>query len=416
ASAVAPVAVILINLGRFSLINSIYGFPSGDAVLRVMANRLITLIGLAECVFRSGSNEFAVVLAMPQSDHGEELIRRILTAISEPFEIRGISLQLPCAIGVAFAPGHGASADELLANAESALVQARGDEISASKVYSEELRTGTRTRLQLESRLRRAIENEELSLAYQPIIRVSDGFLVGFEALLRWTDAKLGVIPPATFIPIAERSGLIEPLGRWVLEIACSQAAEWGMEFDAPVQISVNLSPRQILDLGLPEQVERILENARLPAACLVLEITESLAMQNLDITVDLLNRLRQPGINIALDDFGTGYSSLSYLTRLPIYAIKLDREFIRHLGSSEQVAKTTKMIIQLAPTLGLMVVGEGVETVQQYALLREYGCDLIQGYLFSKPVAPDKARVLLRNRRYFPVPGESAVLDGVSA
>ncbi len=409
ASAAAPLALVLIHLGRFPLINSIYGFARGDAVLRIVTKRLLALVDSVECLFRNGSNEFAVVMPLAESDSEEALAKRLMSVLSEAFEIHGMSLRLPCSMGMAVAPGHGTSADDLLANAESALVQAREDKASGHRVYSENLRTGTATKLRLESRLRKAVENGKLTLVYQPIVRVADRYLHGFEALVRWTDPEFGSVPPAAFIPVAEQSGLIEPLGRWVLEKACAQAAEWSREFGKPVQMSINLSPSQVLDLGLVDEVRRVLDQTGLPPECLVLEITESLAMQSLDVAVDLLNRLKQPGINIALDDFGTGYSSFNYLTRLPIYAIKLDREFIRNLGSDPRVTKITGMMIQLAQTLGLQVVGEGVETLQQYELLRDYDCDLVQGYLFSKPVPAEQARILLRESRIFPHPDSQA-------
>ncbi len=409
ASAAAPLALVLIHLGRFPLINSIYGFARGDAVLRIVTKRLLALVDSVECLFRNGSNEFAVVMPLAESDSEEALAKRLMSVLSEAFEIHGMSLRLPCTMGLAVAPGHGTSADDLLANAESALVQAREDKASGHRVYSENLRTGTATKLRLESRLRKAVENGKLTLVYQPIVRVADRYLHGFEALVRWTDPEFGSVPPAAFIPVAEQSGLIEPLGRWVLEKACAQAAEWSREFGKPVQMSINLSPSQVLDLGLVDEVRRVLDQTGLPPECLVLEITESLAMQSLDVAVDLLNRLKQPGINIALDDFGTGYSSFNYLTRLPIYAIKLDREFIRNLGSDPRVTKITGMMIQLAQTLGLQVVGEGVETLQQYELLRDYDCDLVQGYLFSKPVPAEQARILLRESRIFPHPDSQA-------
>ena len=405
ASAAAPLVLVLIHLGRFPLINSIYGFARGDAVLRIVTKRLLALVDSVECLFRNGSNEFAVVMPLAESDSEEALAKRLMSVLSEAFEIHGMSLRLPCSMGMAVAPGHGTSADDLLANAESALVQAREDKASGHRVYSENLRTGTATKLRLESRLRKAVENGKLTLVYQPIVRVADRYLHGFEALVRWTDPEFGSVPPAAFIPVAEQSGLIEPLGRWVLEKACAQAAEWSREFGKPVQMSINLSPSQVLDLGLVDEVRRVLDQTGLPPECLVLEITESLAMQSLDVAVDLLNRLKQPGINIALDDFGTGYSSFNYLTRLPIYAIKLDREFIRNLGSDPRVTKITGMMIQLAQTLGLQVVGEGVETLQQYELLRDYDCDLVQGYLFSKPVPAEQARILLQESRIFPYP-----------
>ena len=409
ASAAAPLVLVLIHLGRFPLINSIYGFARGDAVLRIVTKRLLALVDSVECLFRNGSNEFAVVMPLAESDSEEALAKRLMSVLSEAFEIHGMSLRLPCSMGMAVAPGHGTSADDLLANAESALVQAREDKASGHRVYSENLRTGTATKLRLESRLRKAVENGKLTLVYQPIVRVADRYLHGFEALVRWTDPEFGSVPPATFIPVAEQSGLIEPLGRWVLEKACAQAAEWSREFGKPVQMSINLSPSQVLDLGLVDEVRRVLDQTGLPPECLVLEITESLAMQSLDVAVDLLNRLKQPGINIALDDFGTGYSSFNYLTRLPIYAIKLDREFIRNLGSDPRVTKITGMMIQLAQTLGLQVVGEGVETLQQYELLRDYDCDLVQGYLFSKPVPAEQARILLQESRIFPHPDSQA-------
>ncbi len=410
ASAAAPLVLVLIHLGRFPLINSIYGFARGDAVLRIVTKRLLALVDSVECLFRNGSNEFAVVMPLAESDSEEALAKRLMSVLSEAFEIHGMSLRLPCSMGLAVAPEHGTSADDLLANAESALVQAREDKVSGHRVYSENLRTGTATKLRLESRLRKAVENGKLTLVYQPIVRVADRYLHGFEALVRWTDPEFGSVPPATFIPVAEQSGLIEPLGRWVLEKACAQAAEWSREFGKPVQMSINLSPSQVLDLGLVDEVRRVLDQTGLPPECLVLEITESLAMQSLDVAVDLLNRLKQPGINIALDDFGTGYSSFNYLTRLPIYAIKLDREFIRNLGSDPRVTKITGMMIQLAQTLGLQVVGEGVETLQQYELLRDYDCDLVQGYLFSKPVPAEQARILLRESRIFPHPDSHPV------
>ncbi len=409
ASAAAPLVLVLIHLGRFPLINSIYGFARGDAVLRIVTKRLLALVDSVECLFRNGSNEFAVVMPLAESDSEEALAKRLMSVLSEAFEIHGMSLRLPCSMGMAVAPGHGTSADDLLANAESALVQAREDKASGHRVYSENLRTGTATKLRLESRLRKAVENGKLTLVYQPIVRVADRYLHGFEALVRWTDPEFGSVPPAAFIPVAEQSGLIEPLGRWVLEKACAQAAEWSREFGKPVQMSINLSPSQVLDLGLVDEVRRVLDQTGLPPECLVLEITESLAMQSLDVAVDLLNRLKQPGINIALDDFGTGYSSFNYLTRLPIYAIKLDREFIRNLGSDPRVTKITGMMIQLAQTLGLQVVGEGVETLQQYELLRDYDCDLVQGYLFSKPVPAEQARILLQESRIFPHPDSQA-------
>ena len=396
----ASIAVILLDLDRFKVVNETLGHVAGDRLLMAVGQRLVASLRPGDTVARFGGDEYALVLD-PVADAAEahRIAERITHELGEPFPLNGRDWFLTASIGIALAtPGRG-SPDDLLREAEIAMVRAKGDAGQRHFLFEPSMSDQTLERLDLENDLRRALDREELRVHYQPIVSLVSGAVAGLEALVRWQHPTRGLVPPLAFIPMAEETGLIVPLGRWVLDAACRQAAIWNATGAAkgtpPLFVSVNLSARQFTQSDLVEDVRQTLAHSGLEADALELEITESVLMDQSEAGIRALRDLRGLGVRLVLDDFGTGYSSLSYLKHLPLDTIKIDRTFVA--GIEETADRSiVEAVIALAHGLGIGVVAEGIETEEQADRLRELGCDLGQGYLFSRPVPAEQTAVLL--------------------
>ena len=402
-------AVLHIDLDRFSQINDALGHRVGDAVLKAVAERLEKSVRISDLLgasamqaessplSRVGGDEFLLFLAEIHSiDRAALIARRILSDISEPFCIDGQDLFLTSSIGIAFFPGDGEDAEMLAGNAAVALSNAKQRGGNDYQFYSRSLNAESLERLSLENQLREAPERDELILYYQPKIDLRTRQIIGAEALMRWQHPQLGFLLPERFIPIAEETGLIESLGEWALRAACRQSSAWQADGARPVPISVNVSSKQLRSGNLAETIRGALRASGLEAKHLVLEVTESLLIENPQATLAMLREIREMGLEITVDDFGTGYSSLSYLKSLPLDELKIDGSFVSGVpGDADDVAIVTA-IIGMAHSLGLRVVAEGVETEEQRAFLEEQGCEQYQGSLGSMPVAPDQWTALL--------------------
>jgi diguanylate cyclase (GGDEF)-like protein len=383
------IAVLLIDLVRFDDINDALGHHTGDQLLQQLADRLRG-VGLAEeTVARYGGDEFAVLL--PEEDLAA--VRRrawhFIRAVQKPFHVDGLSLEVEPAAGIALFPDHGRNVDELLQRADMAMYAARRSKAGAV-VYRPDHDFTCLRHHALTGDLRRAIEQGDLALHYQPKLNARSGHLVGVEALARWQHPEFGFIRPDEFITLAEQTGLIFPLTRWVLEAATIQCAQWlreGFEFG----VSVNVSARILLEREFPRLLERLLVATAVPPRYLTLEITESAVMEDPDKALEALIELYALGVGLSIDDFGTGYSSLGYLKKLPASELKIDKSFVLEMDRNRDDATIVKSIIDLAHNLGVNVVAEGVETDEVWEQLRELGCDVGQGYLFSRPIPPEQ-------------------------
>ena len=394
------IAVILLDLDRFKVINETLGHAAGDRLLVAVGQRLLNSLRPGDTVARFGGDEFALVLdPVADADEAHRIAERIGAELHAPFPLNGREWFLSASLGIALAqPGRG-TPDELLREAEIAMVRSKGDTARRQFIFEPSMSDQTLDRLDLENDLRRALERHELRLHYQPIVSLGSGRVVGFEALVRWQHPRRGLVPPLAFIPLAEETGLIVPLGRWVLEEACTQAERWNRDRpvdNAPLFVSVNLSARQFTKGDLLEDVGLTLQRTALEADALELEITESVLMDQSEAGVRTLRDLRGLGVRLVLDDFGTGYSSLSYLKHLPLDTIKIDRSFVAGIeGAADR--SIVDAVIALAHGLGIAVVAEGIETEAQHDRLRDLGCDYGQGYLFSRPVPAERTSALLR-------------------
>jgi len=386
--------VWLLTVDRFRLFVESFGRKTVDDVLREAAKRLSAgLDGLDESaaqLFRLDGAHFALLEYGPTL-RDDALIEAIQAAIATPIVVEGRELLLTLSIGGATSPDDGTDADTLYRRADRALQSVRKSGGSDHLRYHSDLEAQLIETLELETALRRALERDELALVYQPQVATASGKLIGFEALLRWRHPERGMVSPAVFIPLAEETGLIIDIGEWVLREACRQARAW---FDRGLRrfvVGVNISARQFGGSDLPALVRGVLAETGLAAGCLDLEITESVAMHNVDQTIATLRALKDIGVRLSIDDFGTGYSSLAYLKRFPVDRLKVDQSFVRHIATDAEGAAITKAVIALARSLGLEAIAEGVETEQQRAMLEAYGCHEIQGYLISRPVPPDE-------------------------
>jgi len=378
-----PVAVLCIDLDGFKAVNDVYGHPAGDALLIAAAQRLRSAVRGHELVARLGGDEFAVVQAGGrQPDHAGLLAGRILEALAEPFAIGVETVRISGSVGVALFPDDAADPQSLVKNADMALYRAKAEGRGTARFYEAAMDEALRRRRQLESDLRKAIGRGELSVHYQPLADLGSGSIIGFEALLRWRHPLLGDIGPATFIPLAEESGLILKLGDWVLREACNEAARW----TPALKLSVNLSPAQFSQGDLAAEVEKVLADTGLDPARLELEVTEGLLIKDAEKAIAVLERLKALGVQISMDDFGTGYSSLSYFRMFPFDKVKIDQSFIHDMIDNPQARAIIRSVIGLGQGLGMPVVAEGVETAEQLDALRAEGCDQVQGYLISRP------------------------------
>ena len=398
-------AVILLDLDRFRFVNDTLGPPSGDRILVEVARRLNLQVRDGDTVGRRSGNEFGFVMA--NLGHERDVIalaKRMLDAIAEPFEINGQSLVVTASIGICVSPRNGTQPDALLKSADAALVRAKAAGRNTFRFYSPEMDADAERRLALEVALREALEKQELSVYYQPQISLDSGGLIGMEALMRWNNPKFGSVSPVEFIPIAEETGLILPLGEWVLREACKQTRRWLDLGLVTLRVAVNLSARQFRQANLPGRVGDILAETRLPPSALELEITESAFMDNIDEAIAQCRALKSLGCKLSLDDFGTGYSSLAYVSRFPFDKIKIDQGFVRDIIENPVNAAIATATIVMARSLNLTVLAEGVETAAQASFLRSRRCDAIQGYLFSPPLPAEAFEQLLVGNKRLPL------------
>ncbi len=382
-------AILFLDLDHFKLVNDSLGHHVGDELLAAAAPRLKHALRGSDTVARFGGDEFGILLEDIASERDAiETAERIAATFARPFVLSGSEHFVTTSIGIALATG-GERADELIRDADAAMYRAKDRGRARYEVFDEGMRGRAIERLRMENDLRRALERDQLRLEYQPVVSLLNFSIIGVEALLRWRHPDRGEIPPSEFIPIAEENGLIEPIGRWVLENACRQAAQWyaARPDSAPIAMSVNLSAVQVARRTLPEVVRAALSSTGLDPACLSLEITETVMVRDADGLADILQALKALGVRLVLDDFGTGYSSLSYLTRLPLDVLKVDRSFVDGLGNEPRDTAITETIIAMSRALSLDVVAEGVETSEQVNELSRLGCTAAQGFHFSRAV-----------------------------
>jgi diguanylate cyclase (GGDEF)-like protein/PAS domain S-box-containing protein len=401
ASSERRIAVAFVDLDRFKFINDSLGHHLGDELLKLVAARLKSCVRDCDTIARLGGDEFVLLI---NGHHGPDSVRKLLeeirAAVSQPWLTDQVEFLVSCSMGVALHPEDGEEALTLLKHADSAMYRAKESGRNNFQFFTRELNALMTERLELETYLRRALERQQFVLRYQPRINLATGRMVGSEALLRWRIPQRGTIPPRRFISLAEDTGLIVPIGKWVLQTACAQNKAWQDAGLPPMVVSVNVSPRQFRHESLVQTVAEALQSTGLPARYLELEVTESMVMHDAPQLVAMLDELKELGVQIAVDDFGTGYSSLSYLKRFPVDRLKVDRSFVEHMTTEADDATIVRAIIALGHNLGLKVVAEGVETAQQARALRAYQCEEAQGFLFSRPIsARDIPRLLTRSK-----------------
>ncbi len=385
-------AVLFIDLDRFKVINDSLGHPAGDQLLVEIARRLESCLRTTDTVARLGGDEFAILLDGTEGAYNPTVVaERIQETLSLPFDLGGHEVYTSASIGIAFSITGYDSPDDILRDSDTAMYRAKANGKARHEVFDREMHTRAVERLKLENDLRRAVERKEFEVHYQPVMDMTDGRVTGFEALARWRHPTNGLVSPADFIPLAEETGLIIPLGLQILRQACRQARQWQQLFPAEpsLTVSVNLSAKQFQQADLVEQVGQILQETGLNADSMFLEVTESTVMENAVEAEKLLEGLNDLGVRLALDDFGTGYSSLSYLHRFPFDALKIDRSFVSRMGDDPESTKIVKTIMTLASELGIGVTAEGVENERQQNQLIALGCRYAQGYLYSKPLYP---------------------------
>ena len=391
------VALLFMDLDGFKFINDSYGHAFGDALLCTIAARLEVVVRESDTTARLGGDEFVILLpGMARSEDAAQVASKVLDAFKVPFSQDGRDLHLTASIGISVFPQDGDSCDLLLQHADVAMYRAKANGRNGFQSYSIEMGAQAQERMELERALRGALERDELALHYQPQVNRKDGRIVGVEALLRWHHPTLGMVSPARFIPVAEETGLIIPIGEWVLRTACAQANSWHAGGHTGLCVAVNMSAKQFQQQDVPALVRDVLGCTRLPAQCLELELTESALMHDTDATVETMRQIKKLGVRLSLDDFGTGYSSLSYLKRFPIDVLKIDQSFTFEVTSDEGAASITRAIIAMARSLNMTTVAEGVETKEQLEFLGALGCDVMQGFHISRPLPVSQITALL--------------------
>jgi len=392
--------LLFIDLDRFKLVNDSLGHAIGDQLIKVVTQRVNGCIRGSDTLARLGGDEFVVLLPNSVADDVlTRLLDRITQAVADPVVLGEREVSVTCSIGCSSFPKDGTDAVTLLRHADAAMYEAKEQGRNTVRRYTAGLSRCASDQLDTESHLRRALQREEFTLHYQPQVNLRTGAIVGVEALIRWRHPELGLVSPMSFIPIAEQTGLIRPIGQWVLRSACQQAAAWQRAGLAPIRMSVNLSAQQLHDPTLEAQVCDALLESDLPPHHLELEITESVSMKRPDETIRILDRFKALGIGLAIDDFGTGYSNLAYLMRFPVDRIKLDRSFVSELTVEQGSQAIVEAVVVMAHKLRLEIVAEGVETIDQCDRLAGYGCDLVQGYWFSRPLDASACESLMRQR-----------------
>ncbi|MDT8067751.1 MAG: EAL domain-containing protein [Terriglobia bacterium] len=391
------VAVFFIDLDRFRIINDSLGHTVGDHLLQQVAERLNQWSREQDTVARVGGDEFLIALSAVREFSDAAIVAgRLVRALSSEFNIDGHVLTTSCSIGISIFPDQGRDIDTLIKNAEEAMYSAKESGRNTFRIFTDEMNAQVVERMTLERFLGQAFETNQFFLMYQPQVDIATGRIIGFEALVRWMHPIMGLIPPDKFIRIAENSGLIMPLGEWVLRAACKEARRWQSE-GIPVPVAVNVSAVQFRQKGFQYVIERILAESGLAPQFLELELTESVLLSETDAISRTLYNLKQMGLGLTIDDFGTGYSSLSYLRQFPVGKLKIDRSFIRNVPENADDAAITSAIISIAKRLHLQVTAEGVETDAQADFLQQQECDHIQGYYFRKPLTAEEAMKLLR-------------------
>jgi len=391
------VALLLMGLDRFGLVNDALGHGAGDRLLIEVARRLRHCIRETDTAVRLEGDKFALVMTIAGTDDSVIVAEKVLRAVREPFAIDGQDVVVTFSIGIGIYPQDAASGGALVKQAENALHHAKVSGRNQYQFFSKDMNQKARLRLDLESHLRRALVQQEFAVFYQPKVRAADNRIVGAEALVRWLDPERGLVSPADFIPVAEETGLIEPIGAWVLRRSCEQTKGWQQAGLIPVKVSVNVSARQFRSRTLIDTVVGILNDTGLDPRWLELEITESMLMHDVEGAVRKMSALRELGIGLSIDDFGTGYSSLSYLGRFPITTLKIDRAFISDVDTNPKTAEIARAIIGLSRGLNLEVVAEGAEIENHVTFLRDNGCDTVQGFYYSKPVPADQFERMLQ-------------------
>ncbi len=393
--------VLFIDLDHFKNVNDSLGHHAGDILLKQVADMFSACMREGDTVARLGGDEFAVILeSMAAEDDAWIVSQKILKLMTTPLTIEGHELLVSCSIGIALFPKDGEDAKALLQSADGALYLAKNKGRNNAQFCTAEMNAKALERLTLENELRQAINRHEFLLHYQPRVDIVSGEITGMEALVRWQHPVQGLLYPTEFIPVAEESGLIVPLGEWVLRTTCEQNKAWQRAGLKPVSVAVNLSARQFKQQDLVELVTRILQETELDPSYLELELTESMVMQNVEATIATLNQFKAIGVKLSIDDFGIGYSSLNYLKHFPIGFLKIDRSFVRDVTTNRDDAIIAKIIISMAHDLGLKVIAEGVETEEQKSFLSLHSCDEMQGYFFSTPIPAEELGVLLKEGR----------------
>jgi len=391
----SQIALLFIDLDRFKNINDTLGHSLGDQLIQEVGRRIQRSIRSTDIVARLGGDEFTVLLQDADDVLQVSLITRaILDQLSWPFQLGGHEVFTSASIGVTICPGDSDDPGTLLKNADMAMYRAKDKGRNTFRFFTSRMTERAEQFLRIDKDLRRALEQQELFIEFQPIYRLADMALMGAETLIRWRHSEIGLIGPDTFIPVAEETGMILDIGYWVLREACLEGVKWGLP--EPPYLSVNVSMRQFMGSFGPDQVNRILEETGFPAQRLILEITESLLMEENKQIHQSIATLHEMGVKIAVDDFGTGYSALKYLRDFPVDTLKIDRSFIQDISAGEGNANLVETIIAMARGMGLSVVAEGVEQAEQEAILRHLGCEMVQGFLYSRPVSPEALQSLL--------------------
>lgn len=391
-------AVLFIDLDRFKSINDSLGHDAGDRMLREMARRFKRTLRAEDVVGRLGGDEFIILIEeVDDLSQISNVAHKILASTIQPLSLQGEDCRVTASIGISIYPGNGTDEQTLIKNADMAMYFAKEEGRNNYQFYFKDIQSLSNRRFSIETNLRRALERNELSLKYQAKIDFKTGLITGVEALLRWKNTSIGLITPTQFIPVAEETGLIVPIGRWVMKTACAQNVAWQREGLPPISMAVNLSLRQLMDHNLLKDIKAALDESGMAPNLLELEITESMVMHDHARLIEVLTDIKKLGVRLAIDDFGTGYSSLAQIKNFPIDTLKVDRSFIRNLSHDSENQSITQAIITMGKNLRLTVVAEGVETQDQKDFLRGLICDEMQGFHFSKPIAPDQFAVLLR-------------------
>ncbi len=385
-------AILYIDLDHFKTINDTLGHDQGDRLLQQFSARLEQNVRKGDVVSRFGGDEFAILTEASADENASSILaEKILKLLDDVFMVDNHEFYVTASIGISLYPGDSDDPNTLIKYSDIAMYRAKDIGRNNYQYYSEDLSAKAFIRLNLEGSLRHALEKEEFVIYYQPQVAIDSGKIVGFEALIRWQHPEKGLVPPDQFIPLLEDSGLISPVGKWVLKTACLHAKKWQEACGYPLSMAVNLSARQFYDPDLVDSIDRVLDETALPVQSLELEITESVLMQNDRISIQNLNELSHRGIRLSIDDFGTGYSSLSYLKRFPVNTLKIDREFIRDIVDDTDDASIVTAIISMAQSLKLDVIAEGVETVEQLNFIKACMCGQAQGFLFSRPLPAEE-------------------------